>query len=327
MPPERKTLPHGSQYTVGWLAALPHERAAAVTVLDERHDKPQDFKKNPSDQNSYDWGKISEHHVVIASLPTGEYGTVSAADTASGMRASLPHIRIGLLVGIGAGLPGERLAPDGSFTLKREILLGDVVVSNPDGTNGGVVQYDLYKAKTEGGAPVRERKGFLNSPPRALRSALGALRAEHEMEYSRIPEFLEAFEQNSKMKVPYGFPGSRKDHLRIPESRETPEIHYGTIASGNVLIKNTQERDAIIEWLREENVHPLCYEMEAAGLMNSFPCVVIRGICDYANEHKNDEWQRYAAATAAAFAKELLQYVDVGEVEITPKIAEVLENS
>ncbi|KAF2167692.1 hypothetical protein M409DRAFT_65821 [Zasmidium cellare ATCC 36951] len=317
MPPKRKALPHASQYTVGWIAALPHERAAASTVLDERHDKPQDFKKNPSDPNSYDWGRIGEHHVVIASLPTGEYGTVSAADTASGMRASLPHIRIGLLVGIGAGLPGE----------KREILLGDVVVSNPDGTNGGVVQYDLYKAKVEAGASVRERKGFLNSPPRALRIALGALRAEHEMEDSQIPEFLQAFEQNAKMKVPYGYPGSDKDPLRQPESRDTPEIHYGTIASGNVLIKDAEQRDSIIEWLGRENVHPLCYEMEAAGLMNSFPCVVIRGICDYANEHKNDDWQRYAAATAAAFAKELLQYVDTEEVEITPKIAEVLENS
>ncbi|KAL3444390.1 hypothetical protein BJX65DRAFT_310973 [Aspergillus insuetus] len=46
--------------------------------------------------------------------------------------------------------------------------------------------------------------------------------------------------------------------------------------------------------------------MEAAGLMNTYPCLVIRGICDYADSHKNKAWQGYAAATAAAFAKELL---------------------
>lgn len=46
--------------------------------------------------------------------------------------------------------------------------------------------------------------------------------------------------------------------------------------------------------------------MEAAGLMDNFPCLVIRGICDYADSHKNKRWQPYAAATAAAYAKDLL---------------------
>lgn len=36
----------------------------------------------------------------------------------------------------------------------------------------------------------------------------------------------------------------------------------------------------------------LCFEMEAAGLMNSFPCLVVRGICDYADSHKNKRWQK-----------------------------------
>lgn len=53
----------------------------------------------------------------------------------------------------------------------------------------------------------------------------------------------------------------------------------------------------------------LCVEMEAAGLMNDFPCIVIRGICDYADSHKDDMWQKYAALTAAAYTKELLLYI------------------
>jgi nucleoside phosphorylase len=65
--------------------------------------------------------------------------------------------------------------------------------------------------------------------------------------------------------------------------------------------------------------------MEAAGLMNNFPCLVIRGICDYADEHKNDDWQGYAAATAAAFGKEFLECVDVEEVRKEHGIGEVLE--
>jgi nucleoside phosphorylase len=50
----------------------------------------------------------------------------------------------------------------------------------------------------------------------------------------------------------------------------------------------------------------LCFEMEAAGLMNHFKCLVIRGICNYSDSHKNKKWQRYAAASTAAYAKELL---------------------
>jgi nucleoside phosphorylase len=91
-------------------------------------------------------------------------------------------------------------------------------------------------------------------------------------------------------------------------------VHYGVIASGNELIKSAAERD----WLGEE-LGAKCIEMEAAGLMNQFPCIVIRGICDYADAHKNDMWQKYAAAVAAAFAKELLSVIQLTEVAITKR--------
>lgn len=69
-------------------------------------------------------------------------------------------------------------------------------------------------------------------------------------------------------------------------------------------MKDAQRRDDIEQ---EHNI--LCFEMEAAGLMNQFPCLVIRGICDYCDSHKNKAWQPYAAAVAAAWAKELLRNV------------------
>jgi nucleoside phosphorylase len=80
-----------------------------------------------------------------------------------------------------------------------------------------------------------------------------------------------------------------------------PRVFYGTIASSDKLLKDAGTRDR----LRDE-IGALCFEMEAAGLMNTFPCLVIRGICDYSDSHKNKRWQGYAAATAAAYAKELL---------------------
>lgn len=94
-------------------------------------------------------------------------------------------------------------------------------------------------------------------------------------------------------------------------------VHYGLIASGNQVIKDAIRRDEINEML---GGNVLCIEMEAAGLMNDFPCLVIRGICDYADSHKNKNWQEHAAAVAAAFAKEFLSVVPAQEVNIMPTI-------
>lgn len=99
---------------------------------------------------------------------------------------------------------------------------------------------------------------------------------------------------------------SRDSHVKRRGRRPTdhPEIYYGLVASGNRLIKDSQTRD---KWAREYGV--LCFAMEAAGVINIFQCLVIRGICDYADSSKNKLWQEYAAATAAAYAKLLLSVV------------------
>jgi nucleoside phosphorylase len=97
---------------------------------------------------------------------------------------------------------------------------------------------------------------------------------------------------------------------RVNRANSIPQVFYGTIGSGDVVINNGQERDK-----RAAADKLYCFEMEAARLMNDFPCLVIRGISDYADSHKNDRWQPYAAATAAAYAKELLNVVSLHEVE------------
>jgi nucleoside phosphorylase len=89
-------------------------------------------------------------------------------------------------------------------------------------------------------------------------------------------------------------------------------VHYGLVASGNQVVKDATFRDRLNKDLGGQ---VLCVEMEAAGLMDSFPCIVIRGICDYADSHKNKDWQEHAAAVAAAFAKELLGYVQPSDIE------------
>ncbi|EYB24217.1 hypothetical protein FG05_10632 [Fusarium graminearum] len=320
-------------YAIGWIAALPIERVVATALLHDRHDAPEGFSQHRSDKNSYTWGRIGEHNVVIASLPAGVYGLASAATTASNLVHSLPHIRISLLVGIGGGIA----RPNAGY----DIRLGDVVVSQPDGTIGGVVQYDLGKATANGGW---ERKGSLDKPPAVLLHALASLQAEHEIAGSKVPDLLQAmFKANPRMtrpKTSFTYQGAEKDRLfksqhnhaggsncdkcdsaweveRDQRESTDPEIHYGIIASGNKLIKDAAIRDSLFE---DTGHQCLCVEMEAAGLMNRFPCLVIRGVCDYADSHRNDRWQRYAAATAAAFAVELLEYIPAAQLEATQTV-------
>jgi nucleoside phosphorylase len=89
-----------------------------------------------------------------------------------------------------------------------------------------------------------------------------------------------------------------------------------------MVVKDAATRDAL-----KKDMHILCVEMEAAGLMNNFPCLVIRGICDYADSHKNKRWQPYAAAVAAAYMKELLLIIPAQEVVQTCHAAEITQQS
>ncbi|KFA81996.1 hypothetical protein S40288_10138 [Stachybotrys chartarum IBT 40288] len=178
-----KRLNSPEAYAIAWIAALSIERAAATALLDERHDAPQDFEQHPTDANSYTWGQMSNHNIVIGSLPAGSYGETPAATTALNLLASLPHIRIGLLVGIGGGVAQPPY---------QDIRLGDVVVSQPDRTMGGVIQYDLGKAKPD---QIWERKGSLNTPPTVLLHAVAALQAEHLITASKVPDLLQTMWQ------------------------------------------------------------------------------------------------------------------------------------
>lgn len=327
-------------YTVGWIAALAHEAAAAKAALDDFHGRAP-LTQNLQDQNLYVLGRIRGHNVVIASLPAGVIGTIAATTTAMHMLASFPAIKIGLMVGIGAGIP--RIKKDRKTSRYRDlrnIRLGDVVVSQPGGTHGGVKQYDLGKAHATGDF---EPSGFLNGPPRTLLNAVGVLRQLHESGESDMPNILNQILLNlSNAPHSYAYPGQEFDRLfeaeyHHPQDEETcddcdedkevvrtdrrstnPVLHCGVIASGNQVIKSPAIRDRLGSGC-------ICFEMEAAGLMNDFPCLVIRGICDYADSHKNDAWQRYAAATAAACAKEILLNIPEVEVENERLAKEVVQ--
>lgn len=292
-------------YTVGWICALPVEFAAARGMLDEIH---EEFYRHGNGTNIYKLGRMGPHNVVIACMPSSQTGTNSAAAVATQMMSTFQSIEFGLMVGVGGGVPST-----------QDIRLGDVVVSRPGPSHGGVVQYDLGK-NTESGFL---RTGFLNTPPILLLNALARIEAEWDREKARFMENISKLDRwpifsrkttgtDLLFRANYTHTSNNTceycDQTKVinrkPRGQEIM-VHYGSIASGNQLMRDAMQRDKV----STELGGVLCFEMEAAGLMNTFSCLVIRGICDYADSHKNKAWQAYAAGTAAAYAKVVLSVI------------------
>ncbi|KAI8279964.1 Ankyrin repeat domain-containing protein 50 [Colletotrichum sp. SAR 10_98] len=301
------------EYTVGWICAIVTEYVAGQALLDEEHERHHDLPLH--DASHYTLGRIGPHNVVMAVLP--EYGTSAATAVARDMLHSFPNVQIGLMVGIGGGAPAQ----------KNDIRLGDIVVGTARNGQSSVVQYDFGKAVK---GQSFQQTGLLNQPPWRLSTAVNGLQARHWRDGHQIEETINALLDNKpNLRCYYSRPSSDSDKLYRsdvvhPSMSEEPcanvcgydpsklvdrparavdklVVHYGAIASANRVMKDAVTRDKLTI---ENNV--LCLEMEAAGLSNTLPCLIIRGICDYSDSHKNKAWQGYAAIAAAAYAKHLL---------------------
>ncbi|KAF3096723.1 hypothetical protein TWF569_007820 [Orbilia oligospora] len=314
-------MPDNFEYSVAIVCALPLEMAATTAMLDETHRMPR--WQDPRDKNNYTLGRMGQHYIVIACLPDGVYGMTAATSLITWMISSYRNIKFALIVGIGGGVPST----------SHDIRLGDVVVSKPRGTSPGIIQYDFGKAVNGNIIP----NASLDMPPKVLLTAMSSLAADHMMSGNKISSHISKMLQDYPlMQERFSYPGAEKDLLyeanynhdadiptcdqcdsaklipRPIRKKKEPKIFYGTIGSGNLVIKDGATRDR----LAKQNNDILCFEMEAAGLMGQLPCLVIRGICDYADAHKNKIWQEYAAATAAAYAKELLYAVPKRDISI-----------
>ncbi|KAI1015348.1 hypothetical protein LB504_010967 [Fusarium proliferatum] len=304
-------------FEIAIICALTLE-ADAIEALFDHHwgDDGPPFDKEPGDPNAYSTGVIGRFNVVLAYMPG--MGKVNAATVAANCGKSFPSIKLALVVGICGVVP---------FTpTEDEIILGDVIISN------GVIQYDLGRQFPEGlvrkdtlpdvpGRPSLEIRGILRK--------LQGLRHRRQLS-AKIESFLDVLRQDPELHAEY--PGSTKDMLfeatyrhaddqksceqagcrgdlvkrsRLSTTDVPPKtaVHFGLMASADTVMKSGEDRDRIAS---AEDV--IAFEMEGAGVWDSFPCVIIKGGCDYADSHKSKVWQRYAAATAAACAKAFLDF-------------------
>ncbi|KAI1192144.1 hypothetical protein F5B17DRAFT_437029 [Nemania serpens] len=306
-----------NDYHVGWVCALPKEQTAAIAMLDQRHaSQPQ----KPNDHNTYTLGSIGKHNIVVDCLPKGKIGVVSATTVATQMINTFPSIKFGLMVGIGGGI-------------SLKVRLGDIVVGTPIGAYPGVVHTNWGGSKI----PTYMNEMVSKYPslqPNYLRSeSLEDIRfkAKHEHRNDNGGhEKLEENEDEDEQEEEEGEESCRycdKTQVVKRKPRDHMLVHYGLIASGNSVIKNAMFRDKLRKDLGED---VLCVEMEAAGLMDNFPCIVIRGICDYADSHKNKVWQEHAAGLAAAYAKELLGYCNepaLHHLRVSSDLSSIKENT
>jgi len=327
------------RFTIGWISPLPLEKEAARLALDEEY--PQEDVQY---QNTfYLGGRIGKHEIVIG--VQRRPGLSQAAILAEKMRAGFPNIKYFLLVGIAGGVPRY-----GSAGAASEIVLGDVVVSSPRGNHGGVLQYDKGAWQGQGRLNFR---GHTNGVPGDLMAAVNNFRAEGWSK-TNIPEVLKQMRRklDDNRRDQYNDPGPSRDRLfedsyehqgtRDDDCKECcdaeytisrsdrgdgatrlldePFVHFGNIASSNQLQISAMERNRV-----QEEHEAICFEMEAAGVLEDSLCVVVRGICDYADSHKSKGWQNYAAVTAAACAKGLLSMLPA--IDATSRVESVASSS
>ena len=217
-----------------------------------------------------------------------------------------------------------------------------------------MIQYDFGKAMQKGNSLEFVRKGHLNKPPAVLLGAVRSMQADAMMEPTSFHRhYDEMLEKYPTMIMEYHRPetdrlytskhihkGATPDCAQCSDEelvnrkpRDVSIVHCGLIGSANQVLKNAIQRDDL--YAKEKIV---CFEMEAAGLMDEFSCIVIRGICgkfstskeslwlrvlDYCDSHKSNHWQPYSSAIASAFGKELLSKIPSTAVEKLPHLVDL----
>ncbi|EXJ77515.1 hypothetical protein A1O3_09742 [Capronia epimyces CBS 606.96] len=276
--------PQRNDDTVGWICSLPIGFKAARSMMDKVH---PELPRITGDTNTYAWGNVAGHNVVIA---TGVPSHVAAVAAANLIR-SFPGVRFCLLVGIGGGVPDS--SPD--------IRLGDVVFLQAAARRMAT----MYK--------------FMNFRHHIKKAVLHL--PDHEL-WCSFP----GREQDLLFSPEYEHQGDECtscDHSRlikrVPRVSTAPVTHHGFIASGDTLVRDTYMRDRL-----HSDLGVICFETEATGLMNDFPCIVIKGITDYSDSHTNNRWHGYAVLSAAAYAKQLLVCTSFADVRQSSGAADVL---
>lgn len=294
-----------TNYLIGWICILPSEYYEAVKMFDEKYDSAY-IVRGHDDRNDYDIGRIGNHLVVMNCPAAGTCGEIRAAKIASDMRSSFPAIRFMLLVGIGGGSPS-----------RQDVRLGDVVLGSK------VLPYKEGK-ETDHGFEITGQSAY---PPLILQSAMtrlgsklrGGLNLQETIQNIGIqrPEkdnlYLSNYVHDTCCDCLEAEPQALSMCNRSLRRDGFVQVHEGVVGSADQVMKNANKRDYYAEHYKV-----ICYEMEAVGVMRTISCLTVRGISDYSDGHKNDDWHSYASLSAAVCTKELLSTINVSSLSQFP---------
>ncbi|KAL5042737.1 hypothetical protein BDW71DRAFT_134617 [Aspergillus fruticulosus] len=325
-----------SDFTIAIICALPLEADAVEALFDEHYDRlGKYYDKQEGDANAYINGRIGNHNVVLCYMPG--MGTRNAAGVASNLTVSYTGVELALVVGICGGAP--------SPPHYRDIFLGDVIISDSVIEYDFGRQYPGgFEMKTG----VKDMLGRPIPKIRALLNGLRAAKARDEFQRQVLQYLHRLQQEGTRWNHPQTkdvlfkaaylhkhysqahslscscLEGDLPDKIcedalekhcddlgcdknQIIHHREPAEanisVHIGTVASGNMVMKSGQHRDTIAG-----KMGVIGFEMEGAGVWDRVPCLIIKGVSDYADSHKSKSWQAYAAAAGASAAKALLEY-------------------
>jgi nucleoside phosphorylase len=293
MNPEVSEATRNSDFKIGIICALPLEAFAVKEIFHAIDSENQFDGKEPGDLNSYTKVSIGQHRVVLAHLPG--MGKVNAAAAASTFKSTFRNLKLVLLVGICGGVPEGAQG--------EQIFLGDVVV----GTSA--VQADFGHQNTTGFDRKDTVRDNLRKPPPEIGSFLAKLESDKQNISATTLRYLAMLLE----KPGFGtakFPGAHEDKVLAgtpptiarERSHDEPRIHFGAVASSDSVMKSGADRDRIA---KAENV--IAFEMEAAGVWDQLPTLIVKGVSDYADCHKNDVWREFASASAWACTKAVIE--------------------
>jgi nucleoside phosphorylase len=176
-----KSVPkNNTDYTVAWICVLQIEMAAALTMLDEIHDQSPTLCES---KTQYIRGSIENHNIVVMCL--GVFGDPPPDVAAAELTRCFPCIQLGLLVGIGAGIP----------TRNADIRLGDVVV--------GTTHIDLDFGRRYDGKFRRQvgRAQIVRAKSHALDAALANVKENHKGGHRAFARYLSSITHGAPDRV------------------------------------------------------------------------------------------------------------------------------
>ncbi|KAE8381554.1 nucleoside phosphorylase domain-containing protein [Aspergillus bertholletiae] len=273
------------------IAAASHV-AMIDTYLNTDESDGEDFREIPPEDITIAIFCTLSHEAVVVKYSLDE-------ELRCRPMAIVPNIRLALMVGVGADIPNLP---------SRDIRLGDITVSVPQDNHPGVVQYDFGKYERDGFVlkePFNKPLSILISADGPVRKILRRITKKPRFKRPDTSDnlFKEDFHHINKGADCAGCLASSAANLVPRDTREQkhPVVHRGLILSGSSVVNNPQNRHC----LRRDYTNAICFETGAAGIMDEIPCLVVRGISNYADTHQQDEWHYYAAAAAASYCKAL----------------------